>query len=314
MSKNLLLSVMIPCYNRADLLAEALQSVMDQYIENLMEIWVVDDCSTKDNPEEVVNKYGKGLVKFFKQEQNVGQIKNLNKCIELANGDLIHILHCDDRVLQSFYTSIIESYRQNPESRAFFTRNTFINHEGNLLGVSDSIQQYSGYVEKWFEKISTTQLIQTPSMVVKKDVYKQLGGFNEKLSWTEDWEMWVRISKNYPVYYINEVLAEYRVANNSNSADSFKTGRFIEDLKKVIEENYKHHQSLKIKKKSIKKNSEYIVSVILKLSSNKQISKSTFFKLMFKYIKNKFSKKYLFLFFIKILKDLIKSGFYKILK
>ena len=314
MSNNLSLSVMIPCYNRADLLAEALQSVMSQHIENLMEVWVVDDCSTKDNPEEVVNKYGRGLVKFFKQEQNVGQIKNLNKCIDLANGELIHILHCDDRILPGFYTSILEAYKQSPSSSAFFTRNNYINHEGNLLSVSISLQENSGLIDHWFEKISTAQLIQTPSMVVKKDVYKKLGGFNEKLSWTEDWEMWVRISKNYPVYYINNALAEYREANNSNSADSFITGRFIDDLKRVIVENYMHHQSVQIKNSSIRIYSEYIINTILKLSKAKKISKKTIFNLFIKYFQNKFSKKYLLFLLIQKAKIIIKRVVYKLLK
>ncbi len=70
-------SVMIPTYNCSIYLKQTIESVLnqDRGINN-MEIWVVDDCSI-DNPEVVVEEFGKGRIKFFKQKQNVGQLNNL---------------------------------------------------------------------------------------------------------------------------------------------------------------------------------------------------------------------------------------------
>jgi glycosyltransferase involved in cell wall biosynthesis len=280
---------MIPVYNRTDLLREALESVLYQYTnEQEMEIWVVDDYSTVDNPLDIINEIGVGKVKFFRQEKNVGQIANLNKCIDLANGELIHILHCDDKVLPGFYEQINKAFSINPNCGAYFTRNNFIDHSGCFLRNSAELQETSGIIPHWFEKISTYQKIQTPSIVVQSKVYKQLGGFKSNLTWTEDWEMWVRIAEKYSFYYINEVLASYREANNSNSSNSFKTGRFIEDLKKVIDENYKHHKSKTIKQASQKFYSRYIISVISAMLTKKELTKSETRSMLKKYFKCNF--------------------------
>ena len=302
-----LISVMIPVFNRADLLEDALQSVMCQYDEKLMEVWVVDDCSTTDNPEEIVNRYPPQSIKFYRQSQNVGQVRNLNKCIELANGTLIHILHCDDMVLPGFYQAIMGGYSGHPEAGAFFTRNHTINHDGSLLCVSEPLQEQSGYIPNWFVKIATAQLVQTPSIVVKKEVYGKLGGFNQMLTWTEDWEMWVRISKIYPVYYINQVLAAYREANNSNSANSFITGRFIGDLKKVIDENFRHHQSDAIKQQSTEIYSGYIIDVITKMVKDRKINRKSVLKLLATYRQNKFSYRLLLVFLYRTLIQSVKD-------
>ena len=295
--QDLLISVMIPVYNRAYLLKDSLQSVMNQHLGiDLMEVWVVDDCSTKDDPLEVVNSYREGIVKFYKQPINVGQINNLNKCIELANGKLIHILHCDDKTLPGFYDRIIRAYTLNPNAGAYFSRNNYINHDGSIDSFSEIIQEKSGIIDNFFEKISTRQLIQTPAVVVKKDVYYSVGMFKQKLTWSEDWEMWVRISQKYPVYYINEILVEYRFAIDYNSADSYKTGRFIVELKKTIDEIYLHHKSKKIKKNSISFFAEFIFKKIVNFNEHNELKKKNIFDLILKFYKYRFfcSKPYFY--------------------
>ena len=100
-------SVMIPTYNCANLLEQTLLSILQQDPgEELMQIEVIDDCSTIDNPEEVVNRLGKGRIKFFRQPKNVGAIRNFNTCINRSNGEFVHILHGDDWIENGFYNEI----------------------------------------------------------------------------------------------------------------------------------------------------------------------------------------------------------------
>lgn len=293
--EGVLWSVMIPVFNNARLLKEALDSVVAQFSEvDSYEIWVVDDHSTLDDPKGIVEKYVEKNVKFYRQNKNVGQITNLNKCIELATGRLIHILHCDDRVLSGFYSKIESLYYQHPEAGAFFCRNNFIDDNGNLKIVSEKLREGSGYVDQWFEKIAISQLIQTPAMVVKKEVYNTIGCFNINLTWTEDWEMWVRISKQYPVLFVDEVLAEYRESSYSNSANSFISGRFIGDLKRAIDRNYEHHQSDTIRKKSMNMYAVFIIEKIKKMKAE-GMSKRAIVRLLKLFFSNNFfivAKKY----------------------
>lgn len=97
-------SVMIPTYNGTKYLRETLQSILVQDPgADEMQIEVIDDASTTDNPEKLVNDIGKGRISFFRQDNNKGQIKTWNNCIRRAQGHWIHILHQDDVVLPNFY-------------------------------------------------------------------------------------------------------------------------------------------------------------------------------------------------------------------
>jgi hypothetical protein len=96
-------------------------------------------------------------------------------------------------------------------------------------------QPESGILDNWLERIAVQQRIQTPSIVVRRDVYERLGGFDCRLScWGEDWEMWVRIAACYLVWYEVEPLALYRTSSASLTGRSVRTGENIRDFRKAI--------------------------------------------------------------------------------
>ena len=103
-------SVMIPTFNCADYLRITLQSLLDQVPgPDEMQIEVVDDCSTKDNPEAVVQELGRGRAQFFRQPGNVGAIENFNTCVRRSRGHYVHLLHGDDLVCPGFYSAFEEA-------------------------------------------------------------------------------------------------------------------------------------------------------------------------------------------------------------
>lgn len=90
-------------------------------------------------------------------------------------------------------------------------------------------------MDNWLERIAIKQRIQTPSIVVRRDVYERLGGFDRRMTcWGEDWEMWVRIAANYPVWYEVEPLALYRISSTSLTGTSTRTGKNIQDFRRAI--------------------------------------------------------------------------------
>jgi hypothetical protein len=86
------------------------------------------------------------------------------------------------------------------------------------------IQDNEGIVPDILEKLYTQQYIQTPSMVVKREVYETIGCFDRRLNSMEDWEMWTRIANNYPIATSNKVLAAYRSHHNNATNNTFKDG------------------------------------------------------------------------------------------
>src|SRR4051794_18478975 len=85
-------SVMIPTFNCAKYLRRCLESVLAQDPgASRMEIEVIDDCSTKDDPAAVVQEVGKGRVRFHRNVPNQGVTRNFNICVERSSGQLVHI-------------------------------------------------------------------------------------------------------------------------------------------------------------------------------------------------------------------------------
>ena len=229
-------SVMIPTFNCAIYLREALVSVLRQdQGPDIMQIEVVDDCSDRDDPEAVVRELGSGRVEFHRQPRNVGHTVNFATCLQRARGRLIHQLHGDDRVQDGFYKAMQRAFEQNQDIGAAFCRHGFIDAEGKQFNVSDLERPESGVLDGWVEKIAVRQHIQTPSMVVRRDVYEKLGGFDARVGAMEDWEMWVRIAVNYPVWYEVNPLALYRVHGNSSTSRYVRTGENIRDARRAIE-------------------------------------------------------------------------------
>jgi len=223
--KRPLWSVIIPTYNCANYLKETLTSVLAQDPgEASMEIIVVDDHSTKDDPEAVVKEFGKGRVKFIRQEKNVGKVKNYEAGLRASRGRYIHQLHGDDLVYNSFYKEMEAIFNESPSAGAAFSITNYIDSKSRITGVTGMIQDNEGIVPDILEKLYTQQYIQTPSIVVKREVYETIGCFDRRLNCMEDWEMWIRVANNYPIAASNKVLAAYRSHHDNATNSNFKSG------------------------------------------------------------------------------------------
>ena len=223
--KRPLWTVVIPTYNCANYLKETLASVLEQDPgEAIMEIIVVDDHSTKDDPEAVVKEYGQGRVQLIRQEKNVGKVKNYETGLTASRGMYIHQLHGDDLCMMAFIVRWKLFLIEALSAGAAFSRTNYIDYGGRITGVTGMIQDNEGIVPDILEKLFTQQYIQTPSMVVKREVYETIGCFDRRLNCIEDWEMWIRIANNYPIATSNKVLAAYRSHHNNATNNTFKDG------------------------------------------------------------------------------------------
>jgi len=229
-------SVMIPTFHCAGYLGETLRSVLAQDPgPEAMQIEVVDDHSTEDDPEAVVREIGRGRVGFFRQPANVGTTRNFATCITRSRGRLVHLLHGDDLVRDGFYATLQRAFDADAEIGAAFCRQVFIDGKGDWVGLSPLEQPCSGRLEGALERLATEQRIMTPSIVVRREVYEALGGFDDRLRCSEDWEMWVRIAAHYPVWFEKEPLALYRMHSNSNTGRHVRTAEDMRYTREAID-------------------------------------------------------------------------------
>lgn len=225
---------MIPAHNCAAYVETTIRSVLDQDPgEAVMQIEVVDDHSS-DEVEDVVSEVGAGRVDFYRQPANVGHTRNFETCLRRARGQLVHLLHGDDAVAPGFYEALGDPLLAHPELGAGFCRYSAMDEDGSVVSTPAPEQPSAGVISGWLERIAAGQRLQTPCMVVRRDVYEDLGGFDTRLRHCEDWEMWVRLAAHYPVWYEPRALALYRVHTRSNSASDVRSGANVADLRAAI--------------------------------------------------------------------------------
>jgi len=228
-------SVMIPTYNCAEYLRKTLQSVLQQALPpDQMQIEVVDDYSTKDDPEAVVQEIGQGRVSFYRHPQNQGAIHNFNLCIQRSTGQLLHILHGDDKVLPGFYTAMEQAFQKQPEIGAAFCRPIYIDEADQQRFIYQLEQPEAGIIPNLLQRLGVVCMIQTPCIVVKREVYEAIGGFHPDLFHAGDWEMWKRVASYYPVWYEPEPLACYRTHVHSHTSNLVRTAANIANTRQAI--------------------------------------------------------------------------------
>lgn len=239
-------SVMIPTYNRTEYLEQALMSILAQDLgPEQMQIEVIDNCSTKSNPEALIKRIGRNRVSYYRQPKNVGLVGNLTTCIQRANGHLVHILHDDDLVAPGFYHHIQKAFKKEPSIGAAFCRTLFVNATGQPVKSFKSQSSTEGILENWLERIAVKNLIQPPGIVVKRSVYEALGGFHPNLMHSCDWEMWTRIAVHYPFWYEPEILASSRMHSSSESSSAVVSGEKTLDEREAIDIMYQYLPSSK---------------------------------------------------------------------
>ncbi len=228
---------MIPCYNaRPDYLEQTLRSVLDQDPgESRMQIALIDDASPNGAPVDLVKKIAGDRVTLFCEEKNRGLAGIWNRCIELAEGRWVHILHQDDLVKPGFYEKLAAGAEASAAPGLLYCRHAFIDGEGRQGWLSELDAEHAGCLPHALPHLARAQMIQTPSVVVRRSAYEAVGGFRSDLCFTLDWEMWCRIARQFPVWYEPEVLASYRMHPAGATSRLMAAGRDIADNKKCIE-------------------------------------------------------------------------------
>lgn len=206
-------SVVIPAYNSSAWIAQTLESVLAQDYHNF-EVIVIDDGSTDDTCE-VVQRYP--VVRLVRKE-NGGTATARNRGIQEATGEYVAFVDADDlwlpeklsrqmRVIETFAVEWVYS-----DAYAF-------NHStGKRLYRFGDVHRglYRGDV---LVKLFIDCFIPSATPVIHRKVFEQVGLFNEssEVKNREDWEMWLRIARFYPVAYVDEPLAHYRVHATSKT-------------------------------------------------------------------------------------------------
>lgn len=208
MATNLMVSVIIPTYNRARYIREAVDSVLAQTYNNT-EIIVVDDGST-DNTKEILNHYGSKIRYIY--QKNSGPSASRNKGIKQSNGEVIAFLDSDDIWLPEKLELQVKLIQQSQNIGLVSGGIYMADASGKII--SDPIIKRNYENRRSFIRELMVHNIVTgggSTALIKKKCFDELGLFNEDLWIGEDWNMWLRIAKQYEVKFVEKPLVKYRI-------------------------------------------------------------------------------------------------------
>ncbi len=216
-------SVICTSYNHEAYVEQALQSVVDQDYPNV-ELLVIDNGSTDRSVERIATfMQGHPAMRFIYNSINLGLNRAFNQGLALAGGRYVIDLSADDVLLPGRIAKQTACFEQLPGPYAVvFSNAAYIDAQGEDIGLHYAVDANgqacapipTGDV---FRLILESYFICTPTMMMRRDVLNELGGYDETLAF-EDFDFWVRSSRLYHYAYVDEVLMQKRQVANSLSA------------------------------------------------------------------------------------------------
>ncbi|MFS8137094.1 MAG: glycosyltransferase family 2 protein [Thermomonas sp.] len=183
-------SVIIPTYNRAHFVADAVASVLTQDFPDF-EVIVVDDGSTDPTAAAMAQFNDPRLV--FVQQENRGRSQARNRALEMARGRYIAFLDSDDLYMPGKLALQVDYLERHPDVGMVYTSAHCVDYSGRLLE-ERYIASVSGWIYKsiaFFRPVTIT----LPTVMARRELFARAGGFDEKMHRFEDTDMWRRISK-----------------------------------------------------------------------------------------------------------------------
>lgn len=228
-------SIQMCTYNRAHFIEQAIESVLSQTFTD-WELLILDDSST-DNTNDLISKYTNDKrIKYFKNEVNLGIVRNRNKGLNLSIGEYIAVLDSDDYWIDDSKLEKQIEFLDNNIEYALVGTNMRIVDENNVslkdlkYPTSDKVIRSRMLIKNNFCHSST---------LYRKNVAEKLGGYDNSLQLAEDYNLFLNIGINNKIANIDTFGVAYRKHSNQSYSNIKKIGLEIQD--RLIEKYRKNY-------------------------------------------------------------------------
>lgn len=218
-------SVVLPTYNRENVLGRAIESVLEQSYHDL-ELLVVDDGST-DNTATVVEDFDDSRVELLEHDKNKGAAAARNTGIREATGEFIAFQDSDDEWHSEKLQKQMDIFTDAPPSvGVVYTGFWDFDNGTKTYRPGRGIESKEGDVHN---SLLEQNFVTTQAAVVRSQCFAKVGGFDERLPRFQDWELWIRVSREYTFKLIDEplVMAYDRPDSITNDLEALVEARKI---------------------------------------------------------------------------------------
>ncbi len=239
-----IVSVIIPVFERYERFVEAIESVLRQSFKDF-ELIVIDDGSEDQRIEWFSLLNG---IRYLKIEHSGKPGFVRNRGVEIARGEYIAFLDSDD----------MWNFKKLEIQLSFMKKNSFkISHTKELWVKNGKIMSQKKQKHKRegdiFKDALKKCIVGPSTVMMRKSLFEEFGGFREDLEIAEDYELWLRILSKYEIGYVNTPLTIKRAGNWPQLSEKYGQIEIfrIEGLKKLVEEKFFQGEKMKIAKKEL---------------------------------------------------------------
>jgi len=207
--------VVIPCYNQAHFLSEAIESVLGQSYPHF-EVIVVDDGS-QDDTAQVASAYASedARVRLLRQE-NRGLAGARNRGLAESTGEYVVFLDSDDRLMGEALEVGVRELESHPECAFVSGHYRPIGADGDAYAVSRQDRVGGDH----YLALLRDNYISMPACVMyRRWVFEEVGGFDGSVDAAADWDLYLRVARRFPIYHHGRVVADYRWHGANMTAD-----------------------------------------------------------------------------------------------
>ena len=227
------ISIILPTYNGIKYINKSVSSVLEQEFTDF-EFLIIDDCSTDGSWEYLQNLQDKRIT-LYRNEKNKGLFYNLNFLIKRSNSPIIKIWSQDDVMYPDCIKEVVAFHQQHAEIGFSYSERDYIDADNVILDVrkqDDTPEIVSPELHSKIAFITGSIAGNIANVAINKSILDEVGFFNESMKISGDFEMWVRLAKNYPVGFIKKPLVQLR---NHKEQLSGQEKYFIYHLKEDIQ-------------------------------------------------------------------------------
>ena len=224
-----LVSVICLCYNHGRFIREAVESVLNQSYKNIQVI-VTDDASTDNTVEEIHSlKVTYPSIELLLLPRNLGNCKAFNEALKLVKGEFVIDFATDDVMMPDRIEKQVAFFgRLTPTVGVVYTDAVYINEDGKFIRNHFEYLFHKELISHIpqgdvYRDVLTTYFIPGPTMMIRREVFAALGGYDESLSY-EDFDFWVRSSRIYRYAFLKERLTSIRKLKSSMSTGWYVPG------------------------------------------------------------------------------------------
>jgi glycosyltransferase involved in cell wall biosynthesis len=210
----MLVSAIIPTFNRGGLVREAVASVLAQQNAEF-EVVVVDDGSTDGSSTALANEFGDRIHVITATHRGVSAARNLG--VTASRGACLAFLDSDDLWMPGKLAAQIEFFMNHPEAEVCQTNEIWIRN-GARINPCAHHQKPSGDI---FEASLLRCLVSPSAVMLRRDIFERSGGFDESLPACEDYDLWLRIACDTPIWLVDRALVIKRGGHSDQLSRQF---------------------------------------------------------------------------------------------